>query len=410
MSFNTSHQGPPSGLRNAEPRRRKSSKGTVQVKTSNGRLQLVFTYQGKRRYLSLGFEDTRETRELAQMRANQIRLDIISGNFDETLAKYKPASALSVNEPEDEDPLPVPSLMELWMQYVEYKRPQCSPNTMYHVYGTYTGYLERIPTHELKKAAEIRDYALQQIPVESCKRFIVRLNACCRWALKSGSITENPFEGMAQEIRPPKAQKNDEDTDVFPFSPKERDTILQAIEENAFCNKHSGYKHSFYYGYIKFLFLTGCRPSEAIALQWKHISRDLKTITFEQAIISTKEGQQLREGLKTQERRRFPCNGIVQQLLAQIKPQGSDPEALIFPGYSGGILNTPSFRKTVWKPVLKGLGIEYRKPYQTRHTFITLALENGLDAKDVARLVGNSPEVIYRHYAGNKRELFVPEF
>jgi len=25
-------------------------------------------------------------------------------------------------------------------------------------------------------------------------------------------------------------------------------------------------------------------------------------------------------------------------------------------------------------------------------------------------LVGNSPEVIYRHYAGNKRELFVPEF
>ncbi len=56
------------------------------------------------------------------------------------------------------------------------------------------------------------------------------------------------------------------------------------------------------------------------------------------------------------------------------------------------------------------LGIEYRKLYQTRHTFITLALENGLDAKDVARLVGNSPAVIYRHYAGNKRELFVPEF
>lgn len=50
------------------------------------------------------------------------------------------------------------------------------------------------------------------------------------------------------------------------------------------------------------------------------------------------------------------------------------------------------------------------KPYQTRHTFITLALDNGLDAKDVARLVGNSPEIIYRHYAGNKQELFVPEF
>lgn len=52
----------------------------------------------------------------------------------------------------------------------------------------------------------------------------------------------------------------------------------------------------------------------------------------------------------------------------------------------------------------------YLPQYNIRHTCITLALKNGLDAKDVARLVGNSPESIYRHYAGNKRELFVPEF
>jgi integrase len=32
-----------------------------------------------------------------------------------------------------------------------------------------------------------------------------------------------------------------------------------------------------------------------------------------------------------------------------------------------------------------------------------------VDAKDVAKWVGNSPEVIYRHYAGSKRNLQVPE-
>jgi hypothetical protein len=32
-----------------------------------------------------------------------------------------------------------------------------------------------------------------------------------------------------------------------------------------------------------------------------------------------------------------------------------------------------------------------------------------IDAKDVAKWVGNSPEVIYRHYAGKKRDLQVPE-
>ncbi|XGW00601.1 MAG: tyrosine-type recombinase/integrase [Leptolyngbya sp. BL-A-14] len=215
---------------------------------------------------------------------------------------------------------------------------------------------------------------------------------------------------MANEIKPPKAQRSSEDEDIHPFSPNERDAILKAIAEDSFCNKHSGFKHSYYAPFIEFLFMTGCRPSEAIALQWKHVSSDFKSISFEQAVIETGKGKTIRDGLKTQERRRFPCNGKVQNLLRTVKPASCNPESLVFPGYAGSLLDTHSFRKNIWKPVLSGLNIEYRKPYQTRHTFITLALENGLDAKDVARLVGNSPEVIYRHYAGNKRELFVPEF
>jgi integrase len=61
--------------------------------------------------------------------------------------------------------------------------------------------------------------------------------------------------------------------------------------------------------------------------------------------------------------------------------------------------------------VREGKLSHYRCLYNTRHTFITLALENGLDAKDVARLVGNSPEILYKHYAGsNVNKLQVPEF
>ena len=59
---------------------------------------------------------------------------------------------------------------------------------------------------------------------------------------------------------------------------------------------------------------------------------------------------------------------------------------------------------------MEGLKIEYRKPYQTRHTIVTLTLEHGLDANDAANLVGSSAEVMYRHYAANKREVFIPEF
>ena len=74
---------------------RKASKGSVQIKSSNGRLQLVFSFAGKRHYLSLGFPDTKTHRKVAEARARQIELDIASGNFDPTLTKYKPEAVLS---------------------------------------------------------------------------------------------------------------------------------------------------------------------------------------------------------------------------------------------------------------------------------------------------------------------------
>jgi Arm DNA-binding domain len=39
-------------------RQPKASKGSVQIKNSNGRIQLVFSYSGRRHYLSTGLTDT----------------------------------------------------------------------------------------------------------------------------------------------------------------------------------------------------------------------------------------------------------------------------------------------------------------------------------------------------------------
>lgn len=382
----------------------KARKGTVQIKVSNDRLQLVFSYSGKRHYISLGIPDSKANRKAAEAKAKLIESDIALDRFDLTLTRYKPQKS----DVPTVTPNFTPSLGDLWVGFLAYKQPQCSPNTMDIMYGQYTRYLEKLPTQDLQKAIEIRDFAIKRFPTESAKRFIVRLSACCDWGIKSGTIDQNPFKGMASEIKLPKA-KNGMD-DINPFSKKERDLIIQSIESDQFQPDNSGFKHSYYTNFVRFLFTTGCRHSEALALQWKHVSPDLTSITFEQAVIDTIHGHAVRQGLKTQERRRFPCNESLRNLLKSIRSEGTDPEDYLFPGVRGGILNINAFRRNVWKRVLKETGIEYRKLYQTRHTFITLALENGLDAKDVARLVGNSPEVIYRHYAGNKHELFVPEF
>lgn len=171
------------------------------------------------------------------------------------------------------------------------------------------------------------------------------------------------------------------------------------------------------------MFYTGCRPSEAIALQWKHIND--KFIVFEQAVVTNGKNLVLKQGLKTQAKRKFPLNSQVKQILESVKPEITDSDKFIFSSKENNFIDTGDFLNHAWKGyknrhgrmiegivtqlVREGKVSEYRKPYQTRHTFITLCLEADIDAKDVSRWVGNSPEIIYKYYAGNKRDLQVPE-
>lgn len=89
-----------------QTKRKKASKGSGQIKAAHERLQFVFSFNGRRRYLSLGIADRKTARALAEMKAKQIQLNILSGNFDETLAKYKPQAAVSANEPAPPESLP----------------------------------------------------------------------------------------------------------------------------------------------------------------------------------------------------------------------------------------------------------------------------------------------------------------
>lgn len=196
------------------------------------------------------------------------------------------------------------------------------------------------------------------------------------------------------------------------FSASERDAIIQAFENNTYTSSYAPITHSYYASFVKFLFMTGARPEEAIALQWRHIAADCSKIHFKEALPSDTG---IRGETKTRKQRVFPCNAKLQAFLLSIKSESATSKDLVFPAPRGRVLDSHNFLNRIWKPVLEGLVKagkvdEYLPVYNIRHTFITLALEHGLEAKDVAPLVGNSPEVIYRHYAGNKRQLVVPEF
>lgn len=389
----------------------KSSKGTVSIETFQGRLRLRLPrslYEGKQKYITLGLADTEENRAIAEERRALAERDIKLDMFDFTHNKYKPGSHLTLVEPLK--PKTVPKLDELYEKFIDFKRKSLSKNTIRQTFLHYRTHLKSLKSSDLQDAVEIRDWAISNLSADGAKRFLTRMNACCEWAKDSGLIDfESPFKGMAGKIKVPKSQRKTEE-DFRAFSVEERDRILEAIKNDTFNPSTSAYKHSYYFPYMFFIFNTGCRPSEAIALEWKHILNDCSLVDFKQVIIQTEDGREIREGLKTQERRKFPCNAKMREFLQSIKPEDCKPDDLVFPAIKGGWINIDNFRKRVWKPVVEGLKIEYLPPYNCRHTFITLAIDNGLDADDIARLCGNSAIVIYEHYKSKKRELFVPEF
>lgn len=389
-----------------EGRQHKATKGSLQIKVSNGRLQLAFTHAGKRHYLSLGLSDNKLNRKAAEAKAKLIESDITYERFDHTLAKYKPQSLLSTVTPITPITTPKIAFAELWEKYTQYKSSQVAASTLVRDYGKIAKRLQSLPKN-VEDAVGVRDWLLGKYSSEVARRTLIQMNACFNWAVKSGLASENSFNGMASDIK-----KTVRDTSREPFSWEERDAIIAAFENNSFCSKFAPIPHSYYAPYVKFLFITGCRPEEAIALQWKHISADCLRIQFKEAIPSDTG---IRGQTKTGKTRVFPCNPKLQEFLGSIKPESPLPNDLVFPGSRGQVIDSHNFLNRVWKPVVEGLvkagKVEkYLPQYNIRHTFITLAVENGLDAKDVARLVGNSPEIIYRHYAGIKRELSVPEF
>ena len=162
--------------------------------------------------------------------------------------------------------------------------------------------------------------------------------------------------------------------------------------------------YSHYTAFVKFLFWTGCRTSEAIGLQWRHIDQNLKFITFDEALVNG-----IRKDTKTHKSRRFPINQAIRILIEDRKPDPPDIRRLIFRSKHGLEIDPHNFLNRAWRSVLKSLPIRYRKQYCTRHTFITLCLEESVPVAQVAAWVGNSPKTIWQHYAGIVSAIGVPE-
>lgn len=387
---------------------RRLSKGSVGIEVFQQRLRLRLPrqlYAGKQKYLSLGLSDNPENYKVAELKARQIELDIISNNFDVTLAKYR----LQPVQPLENSVKPKVALelAELWERYTDYRKPQIAETTLRIQYASIRNHINKLPTQNLQDAIKIRDFLISKLSRDAARRTLTQISACCEWGCESSLIESNPFLGMAKKIKVVK----DDLLSIDPFTAEERDAIIAAFEVHPI--------FSYYAPFVKFFFATGCRTGEAIGLKWKHISSDCKTITFCESVSTQLK---IRKDCKTHKSRLFPCNASLQALLQSIKPELCNPDSLVFPSKRGREISAQTFIENAWKGrdgrdkgivtqlVKDGKVRRYRTQYNTRHTFISLCLEAGVSVVQVAKWVGNSPEIIMKHYAGIIKQVEVPEF
>jgi integrase len=328
----------------------KTPAGEPKVKTSNNRLQIVLTYRGARKYLSLGLPDSKSNRTYAEMVKMRIMSDLLIDNFDPTLDRYKREAlrpAPDVIEIEDI------SISKLWEKFTDYKRPQLSQTTIAKDYNRVRCNIAKFPSDSVGDAISIRDYLVNTTSPNTAKRVLSKLAAVCDWGVSSRLVSTNPFAGMSADI---KIGKKGDDA-IQAFTTGERDRIIQAFRK----------KGSHYATLIEFLFRTGCRPSEAVALQVKHLGADYRSITFCQAITPSENGLKLKQNLKTQSKRIFPCGDAMAAFLESIVGDDTSPDRFLFLTPTEKHINIDKINPE-WKAVLKDAGIPVRGIYHCRHT------------------------------------------
>ncbi|WP_143467731.1 site-specific integrase [Leptolyngbya ohadii] len=363
--------------------KRRSKKGSVVVESHKGWLRLRWSWSGKRYTLTLGLPDDNTNRAIAQRKAEIIQADIRLDQFDETLAKYR-------SQPTQAERLTAVALFE---QFIEHKRRQVDPVTLAKYVGL-VGYLKQFFRNQFAdlitedQAFQFRDRLLKSIqPVTAAERLGL-LRACWIWGQKRRLVQVNPWLDVKIKV-PPKQRPR-------PFSKTECEKILDGFKNDPV--------YSYYSDFAEFLLSLGCRIGEAAGLKWGHLAEDCSAIWVGE---TWSRGRQ--KTTKTNRSRAFKLSPRIQQMLLERKLEGVELTAYVFPAPRGGAIDDHNFRNRAWKPILKRVGVEYRMPRNSRHSFISQAIAAGHNPAEVAEIVGNSPKTLMQNYLGVAGKAQLPE-
>jgi len=356
------------------------------------------------------FDDAATRKKLEEI-CNKIDLDILTGNFDFNdikLSKYlliKPDSEINHDDP---------NIFNVWQNYVKFKTDnnQIESTTLNKDFKQVKNLFDKIPVdcQKYSKSEELYNQSLKVYAPGTLRNLFKYISASANWYEQSMGI-KNPYVNFSSRVTA--SIKTSKNRSNKAYSKSDWQRIVRAFENNEFSPQ---FKHSYYLNFIKFMSLTGQRPSVLAALEWDDfkIENGYRFIVFNKAYRNG-----VLKGLKTDKisKRRdkpnkavlFPINVELGKLIDSLPKRH---ETLVFPSPTGKRFDVNNFTKRVFTPVCTKLfemgEISQKLPtYNLRHTFQTNLRFSGVSDEIIAALTDTSPEMLRKHYGDNSRTVFL---
>ena len=210
--------------------------------------------------------------------------------------------------------------------------------------------------------------------------FVSVLRKAMELAVEDRTIATNPVSAVSRA----KYQKPPPD----PFSREETEAIIVDM---------TVHYPAPIANYIEFKFFSGLRTSESFGLHWRHVDLAGKHFLVHRAIVRGVE----KSNTKTNTARHVALNSRSLAALQRQRKHTQMREAHVFldPRYDEPWYEERAFRRSYWEPTLQRLGMRYRQPYNTRHTYATMMLMAGMRPAFCAKQLGHSVDMFLRTYA-----------
>jgi len=150
-----------------------------------------------------------------------------------------------------------------------------------------------------------------------------------------------------------------------------------------------------YYAFILFLFRTGTREGEAVAIRPEDLDFRARYVQIERSFSSAKYWE---DSPKNGKRRQVDLAADLVTVLkdhlalraADAAAAGTASAPWLFATPTGGVIRSNNFRDRVWKPLLVKIGLRYRCVHATRHTYATRMIGKGVNLVHVQTQLGHS--------------------